>query len=159
MEQKKLSKWLKCIFVGMAVCGVVLYAAVFPCVGMSVLERYPEFSNRFWPWLAFIWISGIPCFLVLFFSWKIATNIGKDLSFSESNAKLLQWISAMSAGDAAFFFLGNMVLLCLDMSHPSVVLASFVVVFAGVAVAVASAVLSHLVKKAAVLQDQSDWTI
>ena len=45
------------------------------------------------------------------------------------------------------------------MSHPGVVLASFVVVFVGVAVAVASAALSHLVKKAAALQEQSDWTI
>ena len=31
--------------------------------------------------------------------------------------------------------------------------------FVGVSVAVASAVLSHLVKKAAALQEQSDWTI
>ena len=31
--------------------------------------------------------------------------------------------------------------------------------FAGVAVAIASAALSHLVLKAEVLQEQSDWTI
>lgn len=45
------------------------------------------------------------------------------------------------------------------MSHPGVALFSLLVVFAGVAVAVASAVLSHLVQKAAVLQEQSDFTI
>ena len=46
----------------------------------------------------------------------------------------------------------NIVLIFLNMSHPGVLIASFVVVFVGVAVAVASAALSHLVKKAAVLQ-------
>lgn len=45
------------------------------------------------------------------------------------------------------------------MSHPSVVLFSLVVVFGGIAVAVAAAVLSHLSKKAALLQEQSDFTI
>ena len=45
------------------------------------------------------------------------------------------------------------------MSHPGVALFSLIVVFAGVAVAVAAAALSYLVKKAAVLQEQSDLTI
>jgi len=72
---------------------------------------------------------------------------------------LLKSISVLSVLDAGFFFVGNIVLLLLNMSHPGVVLASFVIVFVGVAIAVASAVLSHLVKKAAALQEQSDWTI
>lgn len=62
-------------------------------------------------------------------------------------------------GDAGFFFVGNIVLLFLNMSHPVVVIASFGISFIGVAVAVVSAVLSYLVKKAAALQEQSDWTI
>ena len=45
------------------------------------------------------------------------------------------------------------------MNHPGVVLASFGVVFVGIALSVAFAALSHLVKKAAALQEQSDWTI
>jgi len=61
--------------------------------------------------------------------------------------------------DAGFFFVGNIILFLLSMSHPGVVIASLVIVFVGIAVAVAAAALSHLVKKAAVLQEQSDWTI
>ena len=64
-----------------------------------------------------------------------------------------------SAADAAFFFVGNVLLFLLNMSHPSVALLSLGVVFVGIAVAVVAAVLSHLVQKAAVLQEQSDWTI
>lgn len=159
MEQKHLSNWLKLILVGVALCGLVVYALVVPMYGMSLRSQYPEFSNRFWPWLLFIWVSGIPCFAVLGYAWKIATNIGNDRSFTNQNASLLKTISILSASDAAFFFVGNIVLLFLNMSHPGVVIASLVIVFVGVAVAVASAALSHLVKKAAVLQEQSDWTI
>lgn len=159
MEQKTLARWLKGILAGVGLCGILVYALVLPELGLSLKARYPEFANRFWPWMIFLWATGIPCFLVLADAWKIAGNIGKDRSFSEDNAALFQRIAAFAAGDAGFFFAGNLILLLLDMSHPSVVLFSLIVVFAGVAVAVAAAVLSHLVKKAALLQEQSDWTI
>jgi hypothetical protein len=159
MEQKHLSNWLKLILVGLGVCGAITYALVIPMCGLRLRAEYPEFSNRFWPWLIFLLASGIPCFAVLACSWKLSTNVGRDRSFTEENASLLRAISVLSAGDAGFFFVGNLAFLVLDLSHPSVVLASFAVVFVGVAVAVAAAVLSHLVKKAAALQEQSDLTI
>lgn len=159
MEQKGLATWLKIILVGVGICGLVVYFVVFPSYGESLVNDYPEFSNRFWPWLIFLWISGIPCYAVLLFGWKIATNIGRDQSFSNANAKYLKWIAWLAAGDGIFFFVGNIVLLFTNMSHPGIALFSLLVVFAGVAVAVASAVLSHLVQKAAVLQEQSDLTI
>lgn len=159
MEQKHLSKWLKLILIGVAVCGLLVYVLIVPMYGLSLRSEYPEFSNRFWPWLLFIWCSGIPCFAVLFCAWRIVTNIGNDRSFTDQNAALLKSISALSAFDAGFFFAGNIALLLLNMSHPSVVIASFAIVFVGVAVAVAAAALSHLVKKAAALQEQSDLTI
>lgn len=159
MEQKNLSKWLKCIIVGVGICGLIVYAVVFPICGDSIITQYPEFSNRFWPWMIFLWISGIPCFSVLVFAWKIAANIGRDKSFSNDNAKFFKSISYLSAFDSCFFFIGNIIMLIADMSHPSVVLASLLVVFIGVSVTVVSAVLSHLANKAAVLQEQSDLTI
>lgn len=159
MEKKHLSKWIKLILLGVGICGLILYVFIIPMYGLRLQTSYPEFSNRFWPWLIFIWVSSIPCFMVLYFAWKISSNIGKDLSFTEQNASLLKSISVLSVADTGFFFVGNIVFLLLDMSHPGVVIASFIIVFVGVVVAVASAVLSHLVKKATALQEQSDWTI
>lgn len=159
MTQKTLARWLKCILAVTGLCGLIVYIAVIPMYGEHLRTVYPEFANRFLPWLIFLWISGIPCFTVLIFAWRIATNIGKDRSFSNQNVRLLKWISMLSATDAGFFFVGNVLFLLLDMSHPGGVLASLVIVFVGVAVAVASAVLSYLVKKATVLQEQSDLTI
>lgn len=159
MEQKSLSNWLKYMIVGTGLCGLVVYAFVIPTVGRDLCEQYPELDGWFWPWLVFLCGSGIPCYAVLSLAWRIATNIGFDRSFTEENAKMLLKISCLAAGDTGFFFLGNIILLLLNMNHPGIILASLVIVFIGVAISVASAALSHLVKKAAALQEQSDWTI
>ncbi len=159
MEQKALSKWLKIIIIGVGICGLVGYFLVIPSFGQSLARQYPEFSGRYLPWLIFIWLTAIPCYIALFFGWKIAANIGADRSFSVENANLLKWISWLAAGDSIYFFAGNVALLLLGMSHPGVVLASLLVVFAGVAITVAAAALSHLVRKAAALQEESDLTI
>ena len=159
MEQKTLSKWLKLILLGMGICGLAVYLAVVPSFGDSLRSQYPEFAGRYWPWLIFIWVSGIPCYAVLVLGWRIAANIGRDASFSLENARFLRSIAVLAALDAAYVFLGNLAMLFLDMSHPGVVLLSLLVVFAGAAVAVAAGALSHLVQKAALLQEENDLTI
>ena len=159
MEQKTLSKWLKLILLGMGICGLAVYFLVVPGFGDSLRSQYPEFAGRYWPWLIFIWVSGIPCYAALVLGWRIAANIGRDASFSMENARFLRSIAVLAALDAAYVFLGNLAMLFLDMSHPGVVLLSLLVVFAGAAVAVAAAALSHLVRKAALLQEENDLTI
>lgn len=159
MDQKTLSKWLKTILAGIALCAIALYGWIIPSMGQSIKMANPEFDYCYWPWLIFIWMTAIPCLGVIGLSWKIATNVGLDRSFTDENAHLLKWIAVLAAGDGAFFFVGNVVFMFLNMNHPGIMLASLVVVFVGIAVSVAAAALSHLVKKAAVLQEQSDLTI
>lgn len=159
MEQKTLARWLKLILIGVGLCGAVVYLAVLPAYGQSLVRAYPEFAGRFWPWLIFLWISGIPCYAVLVFGWKIAANIGRDRSFSYENAACLKRAAWLAAGDGAFFFAGNIALLFADQSHPGVVLCSLLVVFAGAAAAVVFGGLSHLVRKAAALQELNELTI
>jgi hypothetical protein len=159
MEQKALARWLKVILAGVGLCGLIVYLLVIPSYGKWIVADYPEFANRFRPWLFFLWATGVPCCVALFFGWKIAGNIGANRSFIQKNADYLKWIAWLAAGDAGFFFLGNIVLLLVNMSHPGMILFSLLIVFACIAVAVAAAVLSHLVKKAADLQEQSDLTI
>ena len=159
MKQKTLSNYLKIIIIGVALCGFAFYFWVLPSYGQSIVYQYPEFAYRYWPWLIFLWVTGIPCYAVLVFCWRIAGNIGKDRSFSFENAGYFKWISWLAAGDTIFFFVVNIIYLFLDLSHPGVVLLSLLVVFAGVSVAVGSAVLSHLVEKAARMQEENDLTI
>ena len=159
MEQKKLAKWLKIVVIGIGICGAFIYGLLIPSCGAALVRDYPEFSYCYMPWLIFLIATAIPCYIALYYAWKIFDNIGKDLSFTRDNAKYLKWISWLAAGDAAYFFLGNIVLWFSGMNHPGIVLYSLIVVFAGIAISVAAAALSHLVLKAAVLQEESDLTV
>ena len=156
---KTLSKWLKFVIIGVGICALFIFLYLLPSYGLTAKEIAPEYAFAFWPWLIFLWIAAIPCFAALVLCWMIATNIARDKSFSQENSNHLRWIARLGAGDSAFFFVGNIVLLLCGMSHPGIVLIAMVVVFAGITITVAAACLSHLVKKAASLQEQSDLTI
>ncbi len=171
MNQKAFANWLKAILVGVGIGGVLLYFVVLPIIGTNLAVSW-SFDSRisddpwqmflescYWVWLIFLWCSGVPCFTVLGYCWKIATRIGRDQSFSVENAKAFRVISWLAAGDAAFFFVGNIVLLLVNYSHPGIFLCAMLVVFVGVAVAIGAACLSHLVQKAAELQDEHELTI
>jgi len=159
MKQKSLARWLKAAVIGVGVILIFVYAFVIPAYGASLVSQYPEFSNRYLPWLIFLSVTALPCFCALVLVWKIACSIGRDRSFTEKNAACLKYISLLAGADSAYFFLGNAVLLALNMSHPGILLFSLAFVFAGIAAAICAAALSHLVKKAAALQEQSDLTI
>ena len=159
MDQKKFSVWLKAILLGIGLCGLVVYCYALPECGRTIISDYPEFASWYWPWLIFLWFTALPCFASLVLGWRIAGNIGKDRSFCPENAVHLQRIAYLAAGDTLFFFAGNVVMTVLGMSHPGVMLASLFVCFVGVAVTVAAVCLSHLTRKAADLQEQSDLTV
>lgn len=160
MNQRSLSRWLKAVILGIGICGIVFYGGVLPAAGLNIAAyEQGAFDYCFWPWLIFLWCSGIPCYGVLVLCWKIAGNIGRDRSFTVENARAFRMIAYLAAGDGLFFFAGNIALLFLNCSHPGIFLGSQLVVFAGVAVSIAAAGLSHLVRKAASLQDENELTI
>ena len=159
MAQASFSKWLKWIIGGIAVCGAAMYFYFLPMFGSGIAKDNPELSYCYLPWLIVIWVSAIPCFLILYFGWKIVTEIGRDNSFSMDNSRFLKYISILAFADSGYFFLANIVLLLLNMNHPAIFLATLLVEFAGVAVSVAAAALSHLVQKAADIQKENELTI
>lgn len=159
MSQKSLSKWMKVILFMFGLCGIAIFGLVTPVIGIDLKNEYPEFAYAFIPWLVFILIMAVPCYTVLVLGWEIASSIGNDNSFSTSNAKRLRYVSVLSLVTSIYFFAGNVVFLLLNMNHPGILLASLFITFIGIAISAASAILSYLVKKAAKLQEQSDWTI
>ena len=159
MKQKTLALWLKLILIGVALCGAVICALILPGLGTSLVESAPEFGHCYWPWLIFLWICALPCFAALVVGWRIADNIGKDRSFTNENAKLLSVIAILAGAAAALLFTGNIVFMFLNMNHPGIMLASLLVVFVVACFSVGMAALSHLVRKAAALQEESDLTI
>ncbi len=159
MSQKKLALWLRAVITGCGLCGLCIYLVVLPLAGREMTADYPEYAGAYLPWLIFLWLTAVPCYLVLVCGWQIAIEIGQDNSFSYRNAKLLSWVSWLALIDSGLFFAGNLILLAFQLSHPVVVVASMFVVFAGAAIAAAAAILSHLVRKAASLQEDSNLTI
>ena len=159
MKQKSLSNWLKAIIIGMGFIGLAFYGVVVPALGNDLVSHYPEYNDAYYLWVVFLWLTAIPCYIVLYLAWKISANIGKDNSFSKGNAVCMKYISMLAAGDSIFFFIGNIIYLVIGFNHPSVVLAALVIVFIGVSIAVAAAVLSHLILKAAQLKEENDLTI
>lgn len=156
MNKLALSRRLHIIILGIAACGLLFYAFLLPYF-LSPLRE--ESASAFWIYLVFLSLSGIPCYTALIYAWQIVSSIALDRSFSEENAARLRKISTLATVDAAYIFAGNPILLLLGLGEPIFLLLSLIIVFIGVAVAVAAAALSHLVLRAAELQEQSDLTI
>ena len=144
MRQKELEKWLKIVIIAVALCGLVVCAVAIPWIGHGLVM--------------FI-ISAIPCYVILYLGWRVAVNIGKDRSFSMENARHIKLASKIILFDALYFFIVNICMWRIYVNHPGVILALVFIVFACVVASVVAAVLSHLVVKAADLQEQSDLTI
>ena len=159
MSQKTLSILAKIIIILFAVLGIAFYVIAVPFGGRELLAGAPELQHCYLPWLIFMELMVIPDYLVLGFAWKIAGSISRDRAFSMENSKRFKWISVISLITTVYFFTGNTVLFLLNMNHPTVYILSFVPVFIGASISAASAILSYLSRKAAVLQEESDLTI
>lgn len=159
MNYKTLSIWMKIILAGFALCGAGIFGFIIPSCGRDFAQANPEFASAYWPWLIFLWIAALPCYAALVLGWRIAGNIARENAFSVVNAKLLKVIAILAAADAAFFFIGNIVLLFLNWNHPGIVLCSCVIVFIGIAICVAASALSRLTSRAADIEDENRYTI
>ena len=89
----------------------------------------------------------------------VARDIGREKPFTHDNARRVKRIAQLAIGDVVFFFAMNVILLFMNMNHPGILLLSLVICVAGTAFAAAVMALSHLVGRAAELQDDSDLTI
>lgn len=159
MEQRKMVKWLKFLVIFVAICGLILCTVVIPVVGRELSGISPELGRYFKPWVTFVWMLAIPCFAALIHAWMIFSNIEKNKAFSMENAKHMEKISYLAGADTIALISGNIVLLILNMNHPSVFLVFLMIGIIGIGISVAAAVLSHLIQKAANLQDENDLTI
>lgn len=159
MEQRKMVKWLKFLVIFVALCGLILCAVVIPVVGKELSGMSPELGRYFKPWVTFVWLLAVPCFAALVHAWMIFSNIEKNKAFSMENAKHMEKISYLAGADTIALISGNIVLLILNINHPSVFLVFLMIGIIGIGISVAAAVLSHLIQKAANLQDENDLTI
>ena len=156
MSHKKIGRWLKIIIILM---GLLAFSISAILSLMLIVSDAPEIEAIRIPWMAFLWSTEIPVVPAVIFSFLTARLIGKGRPFCTENSKYLHRIAVCSGIDAAWVFIGNIIMLFLNMSHPSVLLFSMVVVLIGVSIVVAGQGLSVLIKNAAELQEESELTI
>lgn len=157
MSQGKLSRLLKIIIIIMGMIGLVFYGYVVPVWSWEMVSG--EYARWPVPWLVFISLTAGPIYAGLVLFWKICTDIQRDRSFTYANAARMKVISVLAISDVAYHFTGSVILAALNMNHPGSMLQSLFIDVVGISVAIAAAVLAHLVTKAAKLKEDSDLTI
>ena len=149
MTQKKLASRLRLLIVCVGIAILLLVTLLLPTG-----EGFPRlFHTVFWVFAA------IPPFIGLGFSWKIAGNIRSNRSFSSDNVRYLHHISTLAAVDAAYLFLGAVLLYIGKYDTFSDLILYTVISGIAVVCSVVFAALSHLLQKAVALQNESDLTI
>ena len=159
MNQKELSRWLRAIVIVCWVLCAVMGALFMPFAFRTLAAENPEAAWLTWPRLIIFWIALIPVIVALWQGWQIFGEIGRDNSFCPENARRLKIISYLAAGDTVLVVIYAVILAMAHSLFLPVILLHLVVIFVGIAVAVAAAALSHLTHKAAVLQDENELTI
>lgn len=159
MKQKELSRWLRAIVIVCWVLCAVMGALFLPLSFRILAAEHPEAAWLTFPRLIVFWIALIPVIVALWQGWQIFGEIGRDNSFCLENARRLKIISYLAAGDTVLVVIYAIILAFARSLFLSVILLHLIVIFVGVAVAVAAAALSHLTRKAALMQDENDLTI
>lgn len=165
MQQKTLVSWLKAIIIIFAILLAALLFAVIPTAGMQAVDSMPEASFLFWPCLLFVWIFGTPIFLMLVEAWKVCVRISSGQPFCPDNARSFVILCQYALVACGILLVGNVALAIVSAVsglavYPiAIPIFSMLLIFVGLAVAVAAATLSHLIYKASDINEENQLTI
>ncbi len=157
MGRVGLVRTLKGVILFLAGMAALGYGVIFPYNISEVGLDFPDLAWLVKPGIAAVSVSAIPIAIALVLFWRICTDIGRDNSFCQANARRLSGIGFCALVDTAYCMVGTVTAVFLVGSPIWIwgVAASVL----GVGIAVAAFLLSHLVLKAAALKEDSDLTI
>lgn len=159
MEKKDTGRWLKVIIMMAWIISIILAAVLAPLLGKELVSTNPELEFLFWPSLIFIWITAIPLFVSLYMFYLISKEIIKDNPFYIKNSERLTIVSRLALLEAGMYLFALIVLIMLGEFHISLLLIIIIVMFIGLAMAVITAILAHLVDKARRIEIENELTI
>ena len=159
MSSKSLCQIVRTAVIAVTICGLITCGYILPAIGADIIQSNPEFTHWYLPWLIFLLITSMPCFVILALVWKVSSAIKQERVFTFQTARLVKIAAMIMFCDVIFFFAGNFVLFLLNMNHPGIFFLSFFVDVFGIALALSAAILSRYLTKAAVLQEEADGTI
>lgn len=160
MKQMEISKYLKIVTAGVAVLFSAFVLWFMPFVLHEALAG-DWGKSVFWGSCVFLWLTAVPCYLALYRFWGICVKIGRDESFSDSNAEALKKISHYMLADSVLYalLLASAFLFSWYTYLGILLFAVILILFVCISLTVLSAALSHLVYKASRMQEEQDLTI
>lgn len=159
MSSKTLCNMVRFAVIATTLCALFISLFLLPSWGKSIVDANPEFANLYFPWMGFLWVVILPCFVILFFVWKVSGAIKREEVFTFETAKWVRISAVILFSDAGFFLAGNIILSLINMNHPGILLLSMLGDMFAIALALLAAVLSRYITKAAVLQEESEGII
>jgi len=158
MSANVLCIWIRAAVIAVLLCLLVLCGHVYPSWLNEMLNSGPG-QRAIAVWLVFLWLAALPCLAILVYIWKAAGAVQREEVFTSKMAGWIRTSATLLFADAGFFFIGNLVLYWLGLSHWKILLLSMLADISAIAVAVLAAVLARYVTKAAALQEESEGTI
>lgn len=173
-KNKKVALLLKIMIVGFALLGIWVYGRLVPGdLEVAILEHvngmmgniemtdyYREYlTMAYWGLIAVFAITGIPCYIVLAHTWKMASTLEENKPFVMENAKRLKQIAKLALIDMVLGLLCIVVFwIVLDIYSELIYIMASACLFA-IPFAIVTWALSYMVEKAAELQMENDLTI
>ncbi|MCL1802488.1 MAG: DUF2975 domain-containing protein [Eubacteriaceae bacterium] len=154
-----MALWLKASVLLASTIIVFLTFFVVPSVAKDLAEEKTYYAYLSTPFVVFVWVSVIPAAAAVPLSWAIFSEMGRDNSFCEKNARYLKYISLLSLFIAAYYFIGIVLLLIAHLLYVPILICAAVIISICFLVSVSCAALSHLVMKAWLIKAENDLTV
>lgn len=161
MIDKKLCEWVKFIIVLMGICGLLFDVFLVPIevgnLGTEGGQYFDKTNISFIVQYFFQWIVSIPCFWVLILAWRACGDMKTGNLFTVKNSKRVKQASVALLISVVAFIVGNLIFAILKWNSEYSI--RIIIAIMGVTFWVIMTVLSHYLKRAAELQEESDATI
>lgn len=158
MKRKTLAWSLRAIEVIVALIVAAVYGFLIPWMLRGMGSTHPECAGWVGPGIAVLSVTAVPVVIALVCFWIICGNIAADRSFCRQNARLLTVIGVSALADA-LYCLVIFAALCVIDARPAALAAALCVTLFGLAMAMASFLLSHLVEKASAMEEEIQLTV
>lgn len=163
MNTKKITLIFRIAIIAIGICGLLICALWYPfsisltTMGTSNATPTAEQSVRIWVQLAFYWIVSVPCFLILFFTWKISSAISKEELFSNKIVELIKLDIIILLIDLLVFLIGNIVFVLFKWNDFAIVY--FMITVVGLVVVSLFWIALYVIKRGIEMQEEIEGTI
>lgn len=153
MTEKVLLRGMRFIIILMGICGIAFDIFLVP---ITCAETYRGTAAELIQWIYQCAVS-LPCFWLLILAWRVAKEMERGRVFVAENAIRIQRAAiALTASVAAFLF-GKILFFALGWNTE--LLIHLIIAIMGITFTIIMMALSHYIRRAAELQEETDLTV